>query len=72
MAAALFIAGATLSASVPLMSGHIPPRRHGSVPKIVVNPKRTCPSSCVITVSMAVLSVDHEVSALFGQTTGSS
>ena len=31
---------------------------------MVVNPKRTCASSCVMTVSMASFSVDHDVSAL--------
>ena len=35
---------------------------------MVVNPKRTCPSSCVITDSMAFFNVDHDVSALLGQT----
>ena len=49
------------------MSGHIPPRLLlGSVPKMVVNPKRTCPSSCVMTDSMASFNVDHDVSALLG------
>src|SRR5690348_15176140 len=69
MAAALLSAGGTLSASVPLMSEHVPPRPFdGSVPKIVVNPKRTCPSSCVSNPSIAVCSVDHDVSVLVGQT----
>ena len=51
------------------MSEHVPPRLFdGSVPKIVVNPKRTCPSSWVSNPSIAVCSVDHDVSVLVGQT----
>src|SRR4051812_37079001 len=67
MAAALLSAGGTLSDSVPFSTGHEPPPA-GLVPKIVVNPKRTCESSDVITPSMAVLSWDHELSDWVGQT----
>jgi hypothetical protein len=67
MAVALLSAGGMLSASVPSMTEHIPPPA-GLLPKIVVNPKRTCESSCVMTVSIALLSLDQEVSTVLEQT----
>ena len=60
MAAALFSAGATLSVSAPCSAGHIPPPV-GLVPQIVVKPNRTWESSGLITDSIAVFSVYHEL-----------
>src|SRR5262249_3934235 len=59
--AALFRAGGTLSVSMPVSDGHIPPLPDGSVPQTVVNPKRTCEASVGSTCSMAFLRCVQEV-----------